>query len=307
MGVSLVLTTVVREQRSYLYFSAMTDSQRLVRGAFFIVASELSFALSAATIKSVSASLPNESIVFFRNLFGILALTPLLIRAGTNILQTERLHLHLVRSGFGMGAMYCFFYALAHISLADSMLIKSTIPLIIPFVALIWLQENISHRVSLAGTLGFIGVLLIFKPDGDMNWASLVALVSSLMAAIAFVSVRKLSATEPPLRIVSYFAIIGLSISAIPLIWAWQTPTPSQWLMLMGVGLTTTIGQLLLTRGYQSAPASRVGIFTYTSVPFGAFLSWLFWNELLEPNSLIGAVLILLAGSIVLRTKVKPG
>ena len=279
----------------------MAKSQSIVRGAFFIIASELSFALSAAIIKSVSASLPNESIVFFRNFFGILVLTPLLIKAGTNILHTDRLHLHLVRSGCGMGAMYCFFYALAHISLADSMLIKSTIPLIIPFVAALWLQENMSYRISLAGAIGFVGILLILKPDGDMNWVSLVALASSLMAAIAFVTVRKLSATEPTLRIVAYFAIVGLSISAIPLIWAWQTPTPSQWLMLTGVGITTTIGQLLLTRGYQSAPASSVGIFTYTSVPFGTFLGWLFWNELLNMSSFIGAVLIVLAGSIVLK------
>ncbi|MDJ0573507.1 MAG: DMT family transporter [Pleurocapsa sp. MO_192.B19] len=282
----------------------MTNSQSIVRGAFFIVASELSFALGAAIIKLVSASLPNESIVFFRNLFGLIILTPLLMRNSTKILQTDRLHLHLVRSGIGIGAMYCFFYALAHLSLVDSMLIKSTIPLIIPFVSALWLQETISHRVILAGILGFIGVFLILKPDGDTNWASLVALGSSLMAAIAFVTVRKLSATEPTLRIVSYFAIVGLSISAIPLIWTWQTPTVSQCFMLMGVGLTTTIGQLLLTRGYQNAPASSVGIFTYTSVPFGTFLGWLFWNELLDKNSYFGAALIVLAGSIVLRTKI---
>ncbi len=201
----------------------MTNSQSIVRGAFFIVASELSFALSAAIIKLVSASLPNEPIVFFRNLFGLIILTPLLMRNSTKILQTERLHLHLVRSGIGIGAMYCFFYGLAHLSLGDSMLIKSTIPLIIPFVSALWLQESISHRVILAGVLGFMGVFLILKPDGHTNWASLVALSSSLMAAIAFVTVRKLSATEPTLRIVSYFAIVGLSISAIPLIWTWQT------------------------------------------------------------------------------------
>ena len=282
----------------------MTNSQSILRGAFFIVASELSFALSAAIIKLVSASLPNESIVFFRNLFGLFILTPLLFRAGTQILQTDRLPLHLVRSGVGIGAMYCFFYGLAHLSLGDSMLIKSTIPLMIPFISLIWLQESISHRVIWAGGLGFLGVFLILKPDGELNWASLVALSSSLMAAIAFVTVRKLSATEPTLRIVSYFAIVGLFISGIPLIWTWQTPTISQCWMLMGVGLTTTIGQLLLTRGYQNAPAARVGIFTYTSVPFGTFLGWLFWNELLEPNSYLGAVLIVLAGSIVLRTKI---
>jgi drug/metabolite transporter (DMT)-like permease len=134
-------------------FLSMTNSQSIARGAFFIVASELSFALSAAIIKLVSASLPNESIVFFRNLFGLVILTPLLLRAGTEILQTDRLHLHLVRSGIGMGAMYSFFYGLAHLSLGDAMLIKSTIPLMIPFVSLIWLQESISQRVIWAGGL----------------------------------------------------------------------------------------------------------------------------------------------------------
>lgn len=279
----------------------MANGQSILRGAGFIIASELSFALSAAMIKSVSASLPNESIVFFRNFFGILVLIPLLLRAGTKSLQTEQLPLHLIRSGCGLGAMYCFFYALAHISLADSMLIKSTIPLIIPFIAFIGLQESISHRVSLAGVLGFIGVGLILKPAGGMNGASLIALTSSVMAAIAFVTVRKLSATEPTLRIVTYFALTGLTLSAIPLLWAWQTPTSSEWLKLMGLGLTTTIGQLLLTQGYQSAPAARVGIFTYSSVPFGTLLGWLFWNELLTLNSLVGAMLILLAGSMVLK------
>ncbi|CCQ60249.1 DMT family transporter [Crocosphaera watsonii] len=282
----------------------MTKSQNIVRGAFFIVTAEVSFALSAALIKLVSDSLPNQSIVFFRNLFGLLILTPLLLNAGENILKTNRLHLHLFRSGIGMGAMYCFFYALANLPLADSMLIKSTIPLIIPFISLAWLKESISKRIIVAGLLGFIGVFVILNPDGNnTNWAILVALSSSFMAALAFVTVRQLSSTEPPLRIVTYFAIVGLIISAIPLTWTWQTPTFQQCVMLLGVGLTTTIGQLLLTRGYQNAPASSVGIFTYTSVPFGTFLGWLFWQELLEPEFYLGAILIILAGVLVLRKK----
>ena len=281
------------------------DRQNIVRGAFLIVASELSFAVSAAIIKSISSSLPNESIVFFRNFFGLVILMPFLLKANLKILKTERLHLHLVRSGFGMGAMYCFFYALGKISLGDSMLIKSTIPLIIPFISAAWLQERIVKQVIVAGVLGFMGVFLILEPTGNTNPATLVALASSLMAAMAFVTVRRLSATEPTLRIVSYFAIVGLCVSAIPLIWSWQTPTWKQYLMLLGIGLTTTIGQLLLTRGYQNAPAASVGIFTYTSVPFGTFLGWLFWEELLDSNSYFGAILIILAGWIVLKMKSK--
>ncbi|MEO1673478.1 MAG: DMT family transporter [Cyanobacteria bacterium J06631_2] len=281
----------------------MINRQSIVRGAFFIVASELSFAFSAAIIKYASSDLPNQSIVFFRNLFGLAILLPLILRSEPGILKSDRLHLHLLRAIFGMAAMYSFFYALGQISLGDSVLIKSTIPLIIPFVSTIWLGEKITAQIILAGVIGFLGVFLILKPDGNTNWASLVALGSSFFAALAFVTVRKLSATEPPLRIVSYFAIFGLTISSLPMIWNWQTPSVGQCLMLLGVGLTTTIGQLLLTRGYQNAPAASVGIFTYTSVPFGTFLGWLIWQEILDLNSLFGAGLIIIAGIIVLRTK----
>ncbi|MEL6911778.1 MAG: DMT family transporter [Cyanobacteria bacterium J06643_13] len=281
----------------------MINRQSIVRGAFFIVASELSFALSAAIIKYASTDLPNQSIVFFRNLFGLAILLPLILRSKPGILKSDRLHLHLLRAVFGMAAMFSFFYALGQIPLGDSMLIKSTIPLIIPFMSAVWLGEEITSQIIIAGAIGFLGVFLILKPDGNTNWASLVALGSSFFAAMAFVTVRKLSATEPPLRIVAYFAIFGLIISSLPAIANWQTPTVGQCIMLFGVGLTTTVGQLLLTRGYQNAPAASVGIFTYTSVPFGTFLGWLIWQEVLDINSLFGAGLIILAGIIILRTK----
>jgi len=281
----------------------MIDRQNIARGAFFIVASELCFALSAALIKLASADLPNESIVFFRSFLGLLILIPVILKSDSKILQTERFYLHMLRAGFGVGGMYSFFYAVGQIPLADSMLIKSTSPLIIPFMSAIWLQEKITPRIILAGAIGFSGVFLILQPNGDMKLASLVALASSIFAASAFVTVRKLSATEPPLRIVAYFTIFGLTISSIPMLWHWQTPTLKQLIILIGVSITTTLFQVLLTRGYQSAPASSVGIFTYTSVPFGTFLGWLIWNELLDLRFLFGAGLIVIAGIIVLRTK----
>ena len=281
----------------------MIDRQNIARGAFFIVASEISFALSAAIIKLVSADLPNETIVFFRSFFGLLILVPFILKSDSKIFQTERFPLHLLRAGFGVAGMYSFFYAVGQISLGDSMLIKSTSPLIIPFMSAIWLHEKITPRIILAGGIGFLGVFLILQPDGNTHWASLVALASSIFAASAFVTVRKLSATEPPLRIVAYFTIFGLTISSIPMFWHWQTPTLKQYIMLIGISIATTMFQVLLTRGYQNAPASSLGIFTYTSVPFGTFLGWLIWKEVLDLNFLFGAGLIIIAGIIILRSK----
>lgn len=278
----------------------MVYPQSIARGALFIIASEFLIAAMGAIIKLVAEGLSNEMIVFFRNLFGLLALIPLLTRAGWPGLRTRVFHLHLVRGLAGVVAMYCFFYAIAHIKLADAMLLKLTTPILIPVAAFFWLQERLSKLARFALLVGFAGVFLIIRPGLDLNWVMLIALAGSAMAALAKVAIRRLSSTEPAVRIVFYFAGIAVVVSAVPLLWGWQTPTLRQWGLLLAIGPLATLAQLLMTRGYASAPASRVGIFTYSSVIFGASLGWLFWDELWGLVSMAGAVMVASAGAMAL-------
>ncbi len=255
-----------------------------------------------AIIKLVAEGLPNEMIVFFRNLFGLLALAPLLARAGMPGLRTRVFHLHLVRGLAGVAAMYCFFYAIAHIRLADAMLLKLTTPILIPVVAFFWLNERLSRLAGYALMVGFAGICLIIRPGFDLHWVMLIALMGSVMAAVAKVAIRRLSRTEPAVRVVFYFAVIAAGVSAVPLLWGWQTPTLTQWGLLLAIGPLATLAQLFMTRGYASAPASRVGIFTYSSVFFGATLGWLFWDEWWDLVAMGGAVMVAIAGAMALRS-----
>ncbi len=283
----------------------MGYKQSIVRGAIFIIAAELMLTMNGVIIKLASDGLPNEMIVFFRNAFGLLSLMPIFAREGTAIIHTKKLHLHLVRGLCGVTAMYSLFFVLGNIQLANAMLLKSTIPIFIPLVAFSWLKEKISVVARLAIAVGFCGVFLILKPGTDFNWIMLIGLVSSAFASVSMVTIRKLSATEPAIRTVFYFAIIASLVSVIPLTWAWKTPTSFEWLLLMGLGICSTVVQLLTTRGYASAPASQVGIFSYSSVIFGALIGWLFWKELWDTNSLLGAVFIISAGFLTLRSREK--
>ncbi|MEM7725879.1 MAG: DMT family transporter [Cyanobacteria bacterium P01_A01_bin.45] len=285
----------------------MRYQQSITNGAMFIIAAEFTLFLNGVIIKLVSDGLPNEMIVFSRNLFGLLILMPFLIResvnAGENIFQTSKFHLHLVRGIAGTIAMYCLFYAMANIQLADTMLIKSMVPILIPMIALIWLKERIFPLARLAIFVGFLGVFLVLKPGVEFNWVMLVALTSSVFAALSMVTIRKLSSTEPAIRTVSFFSAISLCITAIPLIWSWQNPTMEEWLLLAGIGLCSTAFQLLTTRGYASAPASEVGIFSFSSVIFGAVGDWLLWNKVWDGISFIGAICIAIACFLSLRSK----
>jgi drug/metabolite transporter (DMT)-like permease len=291
--------------------SGMTNTnmryrQNFILGAALIVASELLFASMGATVKAVSAGLPTEMVVFMRGMFGVLILLPLLLRRlRKGVLTTHVFHLHLLRATLGLSAMYCFFYALANLQLADGMLLKMTAPLFMPLIAAVWLFEKLGTKIWLAVGLGFVGVALILQPEGGFNWIALVGLAGGLFAAGAKVTVRRLGRTEPTIRIVFYFSLIVMLIATIPLVWAWQMPTAQEWGLLFLMGLFGTLGQLLLTRGYSVAAASQVAPFTYFSVVFAAVYGYLFWDETLDLAFIAGAALIAIAGIVALRSNSK--
>ncbi|MDJ0806782.1 MAG: DMT family transporter [Gammaproteobacteria bacterium] len=281
----------------------MLYKQNLPLGALLILLSELMFASMGATVKTVTAELPSEMAVFMRSLFGLIVLMPLVWSRGLANLQTRVAPLHLLRAAAGVSAMYCFFYALANLPLAEGMLLKMTAPLFMPLIAWLWLSESLRRGVVLAIGLGFAGVILVLDPTGEFNRIALVGLLGGLLAAQAKVTVRRLGRTESSLRVVFYFTLFCTLISLVPALWSWQAPDLLQWSLLILMGVLGTLGQLLMTRGYAIAAASSVSPFTYFSVVFGAIYGYLFWDETLSLHFVIGALMIALAGMLALGSK----
>ncbi|MES1940186.1 hypothetical protein T5B8_08083 [Salinisphaera sp. T5B8] len=283
--------------------TAATD---LRRGALLAVAGAGAFAVVSACVKLVGGELPNPVVVFFRNLFALVVLLPWLARRGPSAvsMRTARPGMHLLRAATGLGAMYCFFYALSQMPLASAVLLNYSQPPFLPFIAWLWLGERPATRIFPAVLIGFIGVLLILKPGlGWQGPAGLAGLAAGILAATSMAAIRRMSDTEPTVRIVMYFSVLGTLVSALPAIAAWQTPTPGQWLALFGAGSIATAGQLLLTRAYSLAPAAHIGALIYTTVLFAALIGWIFWQETPDLLSALGAASVICAALIVVVTR----
>jgi drug/metabolite transporter (DMT)-like permease len=253
-----------------------------------------------AIVKAVSKSLSSEMIVFFRNVFALIFIIPwAYYRRPAGGMKTKRFHLHLLRSVFGLSAMYCYFYALAHMKLAEAVLLSYTTPLFIPVIAYVWIGEEVSRFVRIAVMLGFFGIVLILKPGiGLFQAVALVGLCGGVLASFAVVTIRRMSTTEPPTRIVFYYTMLCTAISAVPLAWVWQSPQGVTWLLLIFAGIVAVIGQMFMTKGYQVAPVAQVGPFIYATVVFASILGLVFWRESLDTLTIIGAVLVCFAGII---------
>ena len=233
-------------------------------------------------------------IVFVRNVVGVLALLPWVLRNGAQSLRTERLGGHVWRSMFGLLGMYTLFYAIAHLTLAEALLLNYASPLFIPFIAWAVLSERPPALMIPATLLGLAGVALIVKPAAlGLSVAALVGMASGVFAACAMVSLRRISDTEPAQRVVFYFSAIGTVISVIPLWWFGSWPSPTLLALMVATGLAATNGQLQLTRAYSHAPAARVGAMGYSAVIFAALLGWLLWGEAPDGYSVCGAVLVI--------------
>ncbi len=248
-------------------------------------------------VKVVSKDLPNEMVVFFRNVLGLLVLIPLIVRRGTDIFKPHLFHVHVMRVLSGLAAMYCAFYAIAHLHLADALVLTYTAPLFVPFIAKIWLKEDIPSGMLWILPLGFLGVVLIVKPGfGLFQMASVVGLLSGFLAGVALVGVRRLTLVDSISRIVFWFGFLATGLSAVPVIRVWKMPEMSLWGFLLLLGVFATAAQIFLTRAHRHAPAAQIGPFIYTAVLLAGVWDWLFWEKFPDMYSLLGAVLVCAAG-----------
>ncbi|APR69332.1 DMT family transporter [Acinetobacter haemolyticus] len=254
------------------------------------------FSLMGICIRFASHTVDNYTIVFFRNLVGLILFLPFIYRQGTDFVKTEKIWMHTWRSIIGLAAMYGFFYAIAHLELSNAMVFTYSSPIFIPFIAWLFLKERISTLMLCAAALGFIGVFFVAKPDqGLLNWLSIIGITSSLCAAMAFVTVRALTQTEPPERIVFYFCFIGALLSGIPMFWVWRPYQLEELFFLIAAGVLANVSQLFMSHAYRLAPAGQIAPINYVAIIFAGIWGFLLWHELPDTYSLIGFGFILIA------------
>ena len=276
----------------------------IILGALLILLGEALLAIMGGVIKHLSADLSTQQIVFFRNIAGLVMLLPILMKTGLSELKTQRFHWHLMRALVGLSAMYCYFYVLARMPLAEAFLVKLTSPFFMPLIAYLWLKESIGPNTRWAIIIGFIGVAFILRPGTEsVSYFAVVGLLGACLAALAKVTIRKMGDTESSVAIVFYFGAISAIISAPPAFYAWQAVPDSAWGVILLMGAVATLGQLALTRAYRTAPTGKIGIYVYSSVIYGALMGWLFWGEVPLWTTWLGSGLIITAGLINIKRR----
>ena len=260
------------------------------------------FAVMALLVKLAAAGgLPTMQIVLARAVVTLALSTVGLVRAKQPPWGVNN-RLLVLRGVFGSGGFICFYAAVIPLPLAEATVIHHISPVLTAVVAALWLGERLERRVLVGMALAFAGVILIAKPTalfGDdaaasnISWSYVaVGVAGALLASFAYVSVRKLGETEPPILVVFYFPAISVPVSLPFAIAEWVSPDLRGWLLLLGVGAATQAAQLALTKGLARERAGKAISVGYLQIAFAMAFGALLFGQVPGAWSLAGIALV---------------
>ena len=276
-------------------FAAYQPKLDNLRGALWMLLAVTALTAMFAIIKQMVSELPFFVVALTRTVVALLVLSPWLIRHRRAGIATSRLKTHFLRAFFGIASFACITYAIGRMLLSDAMVLSFTSPLWSIVISALVLGEAIRRHRILGTIAGFLGVVMIVKPQAGLDPAMLIALLSAALSSAAIITLKSLSATEPPGRNVFYFFFFGTLILLGPAIATWQTPTWTQCGWLIGAGLLGGFGQIWLARAYDAAEVTAIAPLDFLRMPLAAAFGFAIFHEVPDAWSAAGATVIFVA------------
>lgn len=283
-----------------------TSSQNILKGsllalnAFFLMAV---FGILTKFSLQTSSFLWTSFIAYFT---GASVLTPYILWKGPSYLKSAHYGKLIGRAVFGTMASFLYTVSLQFIPIVNGTLLFNTAPIFIPLLSLIFLRTNISRSIWIAVAIGFFGIILIIHPTAEIftQTGNIVGLLSGIFLAIAYLLMKLLTGTDPGIRIIFYYLGIGACMQA-PMLPFYTMPDPLGALYAALSGLMLLLAQVMLVTAYRFAQASEVGVYQYASVVFVGLFQWIFWNQTPTPSEILGALFVIAAGIIIIRSNGK--
>lgn len=287
--------------------------RKLLNAVLLMTGSALSFALMGAAVKASTREMPFLVSLFFRSVAGVIPLgIMVLVRQGS--FRSGRQLLLFRRSLLGFLAMCLFFLGIERLPLSTAVVLNQSSPVFTVIFSAILLKEHRAVHVLPVALIAFLGVALLVGPEMASSglWVSL-TLLSAVLSALAYVTVKQLSATESSPLIVFYFSVWGTLFSIVLILVAlasgsdyldWPSiavhlADPWTVVVLLCVGMFGIFGQLLMTASYARARASQVSPYSFFNPLFSYVIGVAAFSETVTLYRIMGGALVIAASALV--------
>ena len=257
----------------------------------------LAFACMNALAKGMALQYPIIMVVWARYLSQTVLTVLVFNRNLKTIVKTKRIKIHLFRSALLFGATIFIFAGFANLSLAATMAIFQTAPLLVVILSVVFLSEFVGVKRWLGVVVGFVGALIIIQPGTDTFLiASILPLLSALCYAAYAVSTRHLGTEEDPRTNFFYTGLVGTIVSTLILFPYFQKIELVDIVYFTLLGTLGGSGHYCLILALRKSEASLLAPFSYFDLIFSACLGMIFFTEYPTQSLILGAATIVGAG-----------
>jgi drug/metabolite transporter (DMT)-like permease len=273
--------------------------------ALWMIGAIISFTSMAVAGRAISGQLDTFEIMLYRSIMGFGIVLTVAKSVGTlGEIDLKHFRLHLLRNIFHFTGQNLWFFALPLIPLAQLFALEFTSPIWVLLLAPFFLGEGLTLRKIAIAALGFIGVLIVARPEiGAVNIGIIAATCAAIGFAGAAILTRKLTVQNSLTKILFFLTglqiIFGLFCAGYDGDIALPSVAAAPWLILIGAaGLAA---HFCMTKSLSLAPASLVMPVDFARLPLIAVIGVVFYGESLDFYLVLGAALILAANYLNLK------
>ena len=230
---------------------------------------------------------------FLRFFFGLLIITPYILKTKFRVFNTKNLQIHILRSSLNLPAMLIGFAALAILPLEKMTAIHFIVPIIVTILAVIFLKEKIYLYRSIALVMGFLGMLIILRPGIiDINIGIYMAIISSLIWSVVIILTKKVSKDDSAITILSH-QYVYMTLFSLPLvIYFWDQPSLKTIIFILCAAISGTILHIALNHAYKLVDVTMTQPYSFLGLIASSVIGYFVFNDKPEFYTWLGASVI---------------
>ena len=264
-----------------------------------MIISGFSFVVMHSAAKFLSDQIHIFEITFLRCALVAVVLAPMIFKEGKSSLITKQPKFQIYRIITNSIAMLCFFYGLTLTTLAEVTALNLTVPIFTTLLAFLFLNEKLKKHILSALFIGFLGAIIVLRPDISINIGGVLILISALIWSVSLIFIKKLTETDSPVTI-SLYAGVGMVpatfVAAYPYL---IMPNLYQFLIILFIAVTGTIAQTLLNSAFKRGQLAILLPFDYLKLIWSVLIGYTIFVESTTISLWIGGTLIVGASSYI--------
>ena len=276
-------------------------------GIIFAILAYFSFSILDATQKTLILYHSVFQLLLVKYFFVLfLSLVESKRKNNLNFYKSKKIKLQIFRSLLSVVESGCFVLSFKYLSLADAHSVGSLAPVIVVALSAIFLKEKVSTKTWIAIFVGFVGVLIILRPTSSIfDPKALLPLLAAFVLGLYQVVTKKVSEHDTTETSLFYTSIIGIFIMSLLASNFWTPVSSSSYILFLIVGIFFSLGIYLQIIALSMARASIIQPFHYTLIFWAIIFGYIFYNDIPDLFTIVGAVIITLSGIFVLTQSTK--